>query len=487
MRESARRLPRAAIVCALVAFLNSAAWAILLPPLQAHDEPAHIYYVQRLAESGKVPRPTDEPSLSPEQQALANGVHQADVVGNPSGKPPWSEGERRALEKDLQTKSRQSPGGNGDVGSYTPLYYLTLAIPYKIGSSGTLIDRIALMRIGSALYAGLTVLFVFLFLRELFPDRRWLWTAGALIAAFAPVFAYMSGAVNPDGGLFAASALIFYLLARGFRRGITGPLAAAIGLAVAAGILMKVTTVAFVPGVALAMLVMARRRGALGSGLRVVAAAAGAFIGLMVVYEIVNVTLWDRPLLPTGAGGGGGGGVAPGGGGSGRSLNGLFSYMWQEYLPRLPSMYDWFPGYALYEVWFKGLIGQFGWGDYRFPNWVNQLMLGVALCVIAGVLAQLVRLRRALTTRLAEIACYAVMALGLLVLLAYVGYNYGVGGTFEQGRYLLPLLAPMIAFVALGLTALGDRFGRLAGIVLVLLSFGLTLYAHMLTVARFYA
>ena len=48
---------RAAWLCALVAFLNASAWAVWTPPLQAPDEPAHVYYVQYLAETGKVPRP----------------------------------------------------------------------------------------------------------------------------------------------------------------------------------------------------------------------------------------------------------------------------------------------------------------------------------------------------------------------------------------------------------------------------------------------
>jgi hypothetical protein len=180
--------------------------------------------------------------------------------------------------------------------------------------------------------------------------------------------------------------------------------------------------------------------------------------------------------------------VAPGGV-SGHSLHGLFSYMWQDYLPRLPSMYDWFPGFALYEVWFKTLIGQFGWGDYAFPLWVYRVLLGVTALTVAGVVAAAVRSRAALRGRLAEIGCYAVITVSLLVLLAYVGYGYNTGAHagFEQGRYLLPLLAPMIGCVALALRAAGERFGRLLGIALVLLAFGLTLYAHMLTVARFYA
>ena len=76
---------RAAWLCALVAFLNSSAWAVWTPPLQAPDEPAHVYYVQYLAETGKVPRPGPTDTKSEEEQTVEAGVHRADIVATSSG------------------------------------------------------------------------------------------------------------------------------------------------------------------------------------------------------------------------------------------------------------------------------------------------------------------------------------------------------------------------------------------------------------------
>lgn len=491
MSASLRRIPRAAWICTLVAVLNAAAWAILLPPLQAHDEQAHVYYAQYLAETGKVPKPINQQARSPELDALENGVHLFDVVGNANGRPPWTEAERSDLDRALSGGlSRVSPvAGDEGVGSYPPLYYAAMAVAYKAADSGTLIDRIVAMRLASALLAGLTVLLVFMFLRELFPREGWLWTVGALAVALQPVFAFISGAVNPDAGLAAAAAGIFYLLARAFRRGLTPKLAAATGLTLAAGVLAKITMVAFVPGVAIALLLLAWRAHRSGAGrpLRSLAVAAIAFGAPMAVYCVLNTTVWGRPLLPGGAGGGvvvGTGGRAPG------SFGGLLSYAWQDYLPRLSFMHDWFNGgFNAKDVWFRTFWGVFGWGDYAFSARALDILLWVSILIVAGVAVRAFRGWRSWRTWGTELAVYAVLVLGLLALLAYVGYGYRLqsGYGFEQGRYLLPLMAPFAALIALGVSAAGRRFGRLLGVLVVVGSLGLTFYAHLLTVARFYA
>jgi 4-amino-4-deoxy-L-arabinose transferase-like glycosyltransferase len=475
--------------------LNAAAWAILLPPLQAHDEQAHVYYAQYLAETGKVPKPIGQEGRSPEQRALEEGVRLFDVFGNTNGRPPWTDAERDALDRQLSSGlSRVSPVASDEgVGSYPPLYYALVAGPYKAASaaSGTLTDRIVAMRFASALLAGVTVLFVFLFLRELLPRDRWLWTVGALAVALQPVFAFSAGSVNPDNGLAAASAVTFYLLARAFRRGLTPRLAGVIGLVLAAGILAKITMVAFVPGVALALLLLAwrahRRDGLDATALRALAVAAVAFAVPMIVYCVLNTTVWGRPLLPGGAGGGVAvttGSRAPG------SLGGLLSYAWQDYLPRLGFMQDWFHGtFNAREVWFRTFWGVFGWGDYFFSPTTLDVLLALSLLVTVGAGVTAFRSRRALRRRLDEIAVYLALALGLLALLAYVGYGYRLqtGFGFEQGRYLLPLMAPFALWMALGVRAAGPRIGRIAGVLVVTGSLGLTFYAHLLTVARFYA
>src|SRR4029077_7450726 len=49
------RIPRAAWVCALVAFLSAACWSFITPPFQVPDEQDHFAYTQQLAETGQLP------------------------------------------------------------------------------------------------------------------------------------------------------------------------------------------------------------------------------------------------------------------------------------------------------------------------------------------------------------------------------------------------------------------------------------------------
>jgi 4-amino-4-deoxy-L-arabinose transferase-like glycosyltransferase len=505
-RESVRRVPRAAFVCAAVAVLNSAAWAILLPPLQAHDEPAHVYYVQYLAETGKIPRPVSGggTSFTQEEQALVDGLHLFDVIGNRQGRPPWSDAQRDALHKTLSGPLSRvsSRGGDEGVGAYPPLYYAVGALAYKAVGGRTLVTRITAIRLMTALLCGVTVLFVFMFLRELLPRQRWVWPVGALATAFEPVFAYISGAVNPDAAIAAASAALFYLLARSFRRGITPAVGAWIGLVLALGILAKITMVAFVPGAALALVILVLRGYRRGNPrqLGALVAAALTFALPVALYCLLNVTVWDRPLLPGGSVSAGEGvsGVVTGatgvGAGSQVSLSGFLSYAWQDYLPRLPFMTPWFTGYQGWDVWFKSFWGIFGWrvapGDYSFSEQAFTWLLYASIFIMAGVLVAVARARRALRSRLGELVSYAALVVGLLTVLAYVGYGLrtsGNTGLFEQGRYLFPLLAPFAALIAVGAIGFGDRVGRYVGVLVVVGSFGLTFYAHLLTVARFYA
>ena len=96
-----------------------------------------------------------------------------------------------------------------------------------------------------------TVLALLAMLRELFPDRPLLTAGAALLCAFQPVFTWISGGVNPDAGLIPVGAVLFWLLARAHRRGLTTPLAGAIGLTVAVAGLVKLSGFGLAPGAAL--------------------------------------------------------------------------------------------------------------------------------------------------------------------------------------------------------------------------------------------
>jgi 4-amino-4-deoxy-L-arabinose transferase-like glycosyltransferase len=481
-------------LCALVGFFNAAAWAIWTPPLQSPDEPVHVYYVQYLAETGKLPRPGPERTQSDEELAIEAGAHRTDIVGNYFGRPLWTEAEATWFKQQLEEGgySRVGRGGDGGVGSYPPLYYGALVVPYKVVAAlgGDPLDRLTAMRIGSALFAGLTVLFVTLFLRELVPRHRWAWVAGGMACALLPYFAFIAGSVNPDAGVAAAAAALFYFVARAFRTGLTPGVAAGLGLAAAAAFLTKLSGIGLVPAAALAALLLVFRPAPLErrAALRGAAIAAACAAVPVIVYLLLATTVWDRPLIPSS------GGVGPPGAKvetlpGQRSTQGYLTFAWQYALPRFGFMFDWFRGWAPYDLWLSSWIGRFGWGDSGFKPWVVACAGVIVLILLAFTLRALWTRRARVRARLPEVLVYAALAGGLLLLLSWVGYGYRTtnGSTFEQGRYLFPLMALWGALVALGVAGFGRRFGPVAAVTCVLLAVALDFGGLMIMIGRYYS
>lgn len=166
------------------------------------------------------------------------------------------------------------------------------------------------------------------------------------------------------------------------------------------------------------------------------------------------------------------------------------SYVWQVYLPKLPFMDEQFK-YGIYPLWdyyFQGFVGRFGYFNFGFQDRVNYIGLAVA-AVVVGLAARALWLRRErVRERLPELACYGVMALGLLVLLGVAGYQFEsrTGLPFEQTRYLFPLLPLYAAALALAARGAG-RLARHAGVAIVGIAAAHELFALLLTVAHYYS
>jgi hypothetical protein len=391
--------------------------------------------------------------------------------------------------------NRLGEGGYTSITNNPPLYYGLAAIAYRLTPSSSLPNRIHAMRLLSVLLAAVTTLFAFLFLRELLPGTPWAWTVGALAVAFQPMFGFISGGVNSDDLLFAAASGVFFFLARSFRLGLTIERGLWLGALTAAGLLAKINMIGLLPGIALGLVLLVRRappdgrraalRGAAGAGL-VVAVAA-------LVYVALNEALWDRGLFFGASGASLRGGAAikgpadvtqvPSG-----SIGDALSYAWQFYLPRLPFMHAQFTQYPLYEVWFKGFIGSFGWLEYGFSPWVYTLALWIFLALLALAGRELVSKRLVIRSRLSELITYAAIAVGLLILTNGNGYSARMGGAggFEQARYLLPLLALYGAIIALAARGAGRRWGPPVGVLIVSVAIAHTAVAMLLTLTRYY-
>ncbi len=488
-RGALARIPTAALVCALVAFLNAVSWAQITPSFQGADEADHFAYVQGLVEDNQLPStPTGE--RSQEETLALQDLHYKEVRFQPNNHLISSSSEQRKLEHDLAQPSTRSGGTGGAnvAASEPPLYYALEAIPYVLGSSGSILDRIQLMRWLSAAMGGLTALFVFLFLREALPASPWAWTVGGLGAALAPMMGLASGVVNPDALLFTVSAALFYCLARAFQRGLTQRLAIAIGVLIAAGLLSKLTFIGLAPGAALGLILLARREAKRsGPSAYYRSLAPGLLIAAspVLLYAFVNL-LSNRPAFGIVSGG-----VAGLTGAQG-SLSGELSYIWQVFLPRLPGMHNYFPGiFTTEQIWLRNTIGLYGWSDTVFPTLVWKLALIPAALVFALCVRELARRRGELRQRVGELAVYAVMSLGVLALVGAAGYpllgSESSVTEFTEPRYLLPMLALWGAVLALAARGAGRRWGPAVGALLVVLVLAHDIFSQLQDIARYYA
>jgi hypothetical protein len=483
VRPAAGRVPKAAWVCGAVAWLSAASWGIVMAPFQVPDEPAHFAYVQRLAETGGLPASSSVQYAPEEIVTLTNLDHNEVRYNALRGTISTAAQQQRLEHYFAQPIPRVGSGGAGVAAAQPPLYYALQTIPYGIASGGNLLERLALMKLLSAVMAALTAFFAYLFLREALPAAPWAWTVGALGVALFPLLGFMSGAVNPDSGLAAVSAALFYLLARAFRRGLSPGLGVAIGVVTAVGFLTKLNFLGLVPGLALALIVLTRRAAqSRGSRAAYRSLAVTSAIGTspVLLYAVINL-FSNHPGLGLAS-------VGLAQTGKQGSVFHEISYIWQFYLPRLPGMANDFPGLSSSRLWFNRSVGLYGWLDTTFPNWVYNVALVPAGAIAALCASGLVASRTALRGRTWELAIYAVMSVGLLGLVGADSYLEfpGRAGGYTEPRYMLPLAVLFGAVFALAARGAGRRWGPVVGTLLVVLIFGHDIFSQLLVVSRYY-
>lgn len=472
-------------MCALVACLNAICWSFITPPFQVPDETDHYAYVEQLALTGEPPASEVHGYYSSDEQLALEGLKTDRVRLQPEDRAVFSTPEAHELERALAL-GRSTPvratGAAGVATAEPPLYYSLELIPYELGSSGTVLDRLELMRLLSALMAGLTGFFVLLFVREALPGLRWAWVVGGGAIAVTPMLGFMSGGVTPEALLYAVAAAAFFCLARAFRRGLTTRRAVCIGAVVLIGLLTKLNFVGFLPGIAVGLCVLVSRLGALARAR--VYRALGAVLAAILVLALgayasgaLSHSVLGAPDTPVSH-------ITRHG-----SFLGRVDYTWQFFLPRIPGTPDDFPGiFTTRQIWFDGLVGLYGWLDTTFPTWVYDAALIPAGCLALLGLGALARNRRALRGRAVELLTYALMAAGLLALVgsaSYTGFPQ-IGGAYAESRYLLPLLAPMGAALALAVRGAGRRWGPTVGAVVLMLFVAHDLFSQLQVIARYY-
>jgi hypothetical protein len=476
---------RLALCVALVAVINAICWSVVTPLFQVTDETAHFAYVKQLAETGTLPQQGINLFSSEEIVAMAD-LHFEKAIEDPGPQTLASSSEQDRLIRDLATAERQPRDGSQGAGVATaepPLYYAYEAVPYLAAFHTNLLARLQLMRLWSALLAGLTALFVFWFVREALPGEPWAWTTAGLGVALTPLFGFMSGAVNPDSMLFAVCAALFFCLARAFRRGLTRRLATCIGAVVAIGLLTKLNFEGLLPGAAVGLVLLtwrasraSRREAIIDFGLAGGVAALGVLLSLAVgatrthgASEKLSSSLSE--FLSHG------------------SLIPKLEYMWELYLPRLPGMVNDFPViFPTRQIWFNGFVGLYGWAETVFPNWVYSIAL-IPAAVIAGLFIRgTYRSRASIRRRAGEIAVYLLMSAGVMAMIAAASYLEfpASDAYYGRARYLFPMLALLGALLALAARGAGRRWGPAVGVLIVVAILAQDIFGQLLVAAHFY-
>ncbi len=492
LRRATRTLPRSLLLLLCAVALLGVSWALFVPPFQAPDENSHFGYVQRLAEDFDLPGDSDRPLFSTEQLLAHDRSNSDQTAAVLQTKPEWSKAayERwRALDARLPDSARSDGGGPNPASSNPPLYYLYESIPYLLASGGDIFDRLYTLRLGSVLLLLVTVVGAWLLAGELFARNRLLQLVAASFAGLQPMVTFISASVTPDALLFATWSIAFWLFARILKRGLRLAEGVALFAVVGLAVVTKGTGYALVPAALVVLAVgYARLRRAHQPGVprrRVVVVAPLVVLAVIVGAWLGTARALDRPAVNQ---------VGTGTQNPAPTLTSFNpreagSYFWQYYLPRLPfqQRFGGMTDLPAYDIWLTQGWAAFGWLEVKFPEPVYVLLALLTLALLIGAVVAVVRAWSRVDRALA--AAFALAVLTLLAGLHWTEFRTLVGGSgpFNQGRYLLPLIALMGAAAAAAVSALPARRQPVAAALLLGGLAVLQLASLGIVVGRFYA
>lgn len=397
-RDASEARSRRRLAAGLIVFFATfaAAFAAIVPPLEAPDEPDHLAYVNFVATHAALPNQYDE-----RQRVFGQG-HQAPLWYVLAAVPV------RLLEPDRRINVSAPPnpdhlwrGGH------------TLAVPfYRHGPDSpfaAVSDAVAFYGLRAmSVLCGVANLLVLLAL-----GRRWLGSGPVallvpLFAATLPQFAFLSGVVSPDNLTSLLCTVAVWYAMRALSGGTRE--ACLFGVALGLAVLSKKTALFLIPATAVLFAVEAVRHRdratvllghfALAFGVATVL-SGGLFVRSWVLYRDLLGTTMEKATLPM-------------------------------LVAEKSLASDWFRG-PFWSGLGRSFVGLFGWLNVPLPAAACRLWIALATAALAGVVLGL-RARR--------VAWHDV-----LIALLFVGgclagtVYYNLSFSQAQGRYLFPVLA----------------------------------------------
>jgi hypothetical protein len=320
--------------------------AVLTPPWEAVDEPAHVQNVETLA-GGHLYRITKGSGVEPHQPPLYYGL----LAG-------W--------QRLLGTKPfavHPAIGCNFFAGRCLQLFR------HDTPTEGRDRRRLILLRVPGVLLGALAIFFTAAAARQL-SRNPWTPVVAAAVVAFTPRLIFLSGVVTNDNlaNALAAGATALAMAAL-TRHG--GPsrdrilVAAGLGVMLGALFLAKETTLALAPGLALAAYLsgVARR-----DGLRLVAIAAAAAAVVSAPWLIHNTAAYGDPL----------------------ALRATHDYLMQDQTalifaagPAPKVLFVTMPQQFYSTFWYQS-----GWAPFEWPWWASLPFWLLTLAGLAGLVAR---------------------------------------------------------------------------------------------------
>lgn len=409
-----------------VYFVLGGLFAVLIPPWQVPDEPAHYNYVRQLAQTGAYP-------------VLQMGDYNQDLISNQIAPPDA----RPIISLDAVQYEDHQP----------PLFY-TLAAPVFLLFHGALIP----LRLFSLLIGGFMVLFSYLAVRAIFPTHPQIAAFATAFVALLPQHLYMMSGFDNDSLAEALIALTVLLCVLYINRShapdlprSSVPLLLLLSVVVGLAFLTKVTAYLALPIALFAVFISGYRRQPLGQTIKALAV-------VILVSGAIGLPWWIHGLQVYG----------------GTDLLGLQRH--NLVVAGQPTTAEWIALYGwggllsrMGQFTFQSFWGQFGWMSIVLDRRFYLLFLAVTVISTGLYLAWWLhglsasrRLKGKTTTStgasiyspflvLTREQTLALDMLALLALGALLGFIwYNLQFVQHQGRYLYSGLIPIGTALALG-------------------------------------
>lgn len=466
----------------MVGALMAAAFAMTTPPLETPDEMVHLHYVELLRSTQAVPQTTQSGPLSSQIEALVAGSLVSDVAFQPDERPPWTAAQNDALERKLATlPGRDARDAFTNASSQPPGYYAAAAVITTV-TGGNIVDRMLVIRLLSALLAGLAVAGAVVFARAAVPSAGGLVLTGGLMLACLPIFGFIGGGVSPDMAYTAAAAWALAGVATILRSGLTMRRALWVAVATGLGMLCKLTFLPLVPAIVLGAAIAVIREIRAGRGRAAIAPTAAA-VGLTAAIGLPYL-LWAYL---------GGRGVVfgpstPGAAPIVLTFRELVTYAIELFVGQVGPIKDRIPGSGPF-IFLDGLTGRLGWLDYSLSlPWVNAFKwFWIVLASLAGI--GVLRAFRRRWSALMEFGLWTLALIPLLLTIAKSGFEARMAGNtgFEQARYLFPIAPIAVAGIGLAVRQVPRRLAPWAAAVLCTIGVLHGTALWLVTIGRYFA